>query len=132
MSKESLKRTLEALGTFPTKGVVQKNFEWLLKLAEEQSETVHDLAWGFSLALDQMSQVGSLTDTRIIQRLQDWTISNWALEPDELRETLCLILVNVPSPKVLSFLIAKRDQLVDQDIIDSINLTIDEISLDKN
>jgi hypothetical protein len=130
MSKESLRGLLEAQGTFPSQEIVYENFENLFQLANERKESVEDLAWGFLFSLDQMSQVGSLTDSSVIQRLQDWAIVNWVIEPYELRERLCQILVNVPSAKVLSFLETQRDQVADADVIASIDDAIAEISLD--
>lgn len=116
MSKESIRSLLEAQGSFPDKNQSRAGFEALFALAAEQRETVDDLAWGFLLALDQWSHVDAALEPAVAERLRDWTLSQWATSPYERCVQLCALLVNLPSPAVLAFLQAQRQQCTDADI----------------
>ncbi|HEY4079673.1 MAG TPA: hypothetical protein VGM81_03180 [Burkholderiaceae bacterium] len=109
MSQETLRKQLEAQGTFPEEPDVRRNFEILFALAREKAESVDDLAWGFLFALDQWSHVGAL-DPEVALHLGEWAMTNWSFEPYERCKRLISLLASAPAPETAAFLKARREE----------------------
>jgi hypothetical protein len=130
MSKESIRSLLEAKGTFPDKEDVRAGFEALFALADGRQDSVADLAWGFDVALDQWSQVASVVEPSVAQRLREWVLANWMVDSVEACALLGGLLVNVPSPEVLAFLRQQHAQCTNADIRAELEELIADIEYD--